>query len=166
MASAEAHLIRADLPAAPHRWIDDCLLAATIGRGVGHANDPLGLLGQQRQRDGSDTLDLQRRGQKLDGASDEEIAGPTYGAEQRGEFGGEEQHGRDTQDVGDALSIVWEEPWPGYQATIDYASETDEGGPPLDEPEVWLPSAGRILHRSQARGRFRSTLARDRDRPC
>jgi len=74
-------------------------------------------------------------GQKLDRAGGEEAAGPAYGAEQRGEFGGEE-HGRDSQDVGDALSILWEEPWPGYQVPIAYASETDEGGPPFGEPEV------------------------------
>ncbi len=73
-------------------WSARSRLAAAIGCGFGHADDPLGLLRQQRQRDGSDPLDLQRRGQKLDRAGCEEVAGPANGAEQRGEFGGEDSN--------------------------------------------------------------------------
>ena len=82
MPPGEAHPVRADLPAAPHGGVDDRLLAAAIRGGFGHADDPLRLLGQQRQRDGADALDGQRRRQKFGRAGGKEVAGSADRAEQ------------------------------------------------------------------------------------
>ena len=98
--ASPGHPVGADLPAAPHGRVDDRVLAAAIGGGFGRADDPPGLLGQQRQRDGADALDGQRRRQKLGRAGGEEVAGPADCAEQRSEFGGKGQHGRDNRNVG------------------------------------------------------------------
>ena len=92
MPPAKAHSVRADLPAASYGRVDDRVLAASIRGGFGHADDPLGLLGQQCKATGPmPSMDK-------DGARSS--TGPADRAEQGGEFCGKDQHGRDSRDVG------------------------------------------------------------------
>ena len=85
--AADAHPIRADLPATPNRRVDHGLLATTVGGGFGNANELPGLDRQQGQRHGAGPLDLQQRGQQLGCAGGEEVAGPPNFAQHRSDVG-------------------------------------------------------------------------------
>ena len=90
--AADAHPIRADLPAAPNRRVDHGLFAAAVGGRFGHGDELPGLHRQQGQRHGADALDLQQRRQQLSCAGSEEVAGPANLAQHRGEVGSDHGH--------------------------------------------------------------------------
>jgi hypothetical protein len=88
----EAHAIRPDLPCAPHARIDDRCRAASIGGALCQRNQLFGLDRKERQRDLTDAVDRQARGQKLQAAGGEEVARPLDRAQQLRQFSADTRH--------------------------------------------------------------------------
>ena len=76
MLALNSDLVRADLPSAPNRGVDQCLFAAAVGCTLGDSDQLLGLHRQQWQCNRTDPVDLQQRRHKLDRPGSEKIAGP------------------------------------------------------------------------------------------
>ena len=92
MLAAKPHLIRADLPGAPHARIDDRFRTASVGGPLRYRDQLHGLSREERQRDLTDAFDRQPRSQKLQTTGGIEIARPLDRAQQFRQFFTDARH--------------------------------------------------------------------------